>query len=443
MYSKSAREKLAAAGAAEGDRVRVEKDGRSFEGVLMPRTEAGDADCLVLKLDSGYNAGIDAAKAKIAKLAAKKTALEKFAARKIAPSKGLKEIALVSTGGTIAARVDYSTGGVKMVLAPEELFAIVPELEGVASIKGISTPFTLASEDLTPREWCKIARETAKQLNAGVDGVVVTHGTDTLGYTAAALSFMLRDLGKPVALVGAQRSPDRASFDGAMNLVCGAHYAKSDHGEVAVVMHATPSDDYCYAHRGTKVRKMHSSRRDAFRSINEKPLAKIWQDGRIEELNAKALRRTGGDVKVEAAFEDKTGFVKAYPGAPAEQLEWFADKKYKGVLVEAYALGHVPTRTLDKKNSWLKAVERCRDEGIVVAFATQCIYGRTNPFVYANLRLMGAQGVTYCGDMLPETAFVKLGWLLAKFGDPDTVRQEMLKNYAGELNERLTEEDFV
>jgi len=441
-YEGEAAVKLNKACAGEGDRVRVAKGSAVFEGILLPRTDAGGGECLVVKLDNGYNVGIGAKGAGVEKLAAKKTVLEKFASKRMTPMKGLPEVALVATGGTIASRVDYATGGVKMVLTPEELFAAVPELEGVAAISSVSTPFTIASEDMTPREWAKIATEVGKQLNAGATGAIVTHGTDTLAYTAAALSFMLRG-SKPVAVVGAQRSPDRASFDGAMNLVCGAHYAKSNYGEVAVVMHGTPSDDYCYAHRGTKVRKMHSSRRDAFRSVNDKPLAKIWPDGKIEGTNAKARKRVDGSVMVDAGFEEKTALVKLYPGAPAEQLDWLTDKGYKGVVIEAYGLGHTPTQTFEKNKSWLKAVGRCAEEGAVVAVATQCLYGRTNPFVYVNLRLMGAQGVTYCGDMLPETAFVKLGWLLAKFKDPAKVREELLKDYAGELNPRLTEEDFV
>lgn len=441
MYSKKAKQALSKAEA--GDRLRVtRKDGLEIEGVLLPRPSIGDADCLILKLDNGYNAGVNSSGVKIEKLNAKSVKLEKKARKKITQSASLPELALVSTGGTIATRVDYETGGVKMVLDPEELFATAPELEGVASFKGVSNLFTIASEDLSPREWVRIAQAVGKQLNSGVEGVIVTHGTDTLGYTAAALSFMLRELGKPVAIVGAQRSPDRASFDGALNLVCGARYAASNYGEVAVVMHATPNDDYCFAHRGTKVRKMHSTRRDAFKSINDSPLARVYPDGKIEKLNERARMRQGGDCRIEAMFEEKTGLLKAYPGAPPEQLEWFVDKGYKGIVVEAMALGHVPTQPLNAKKSWLKAIERANEEGVVIAFTTQCLYGSVNPFVYANLRRMREHGVVYCKDLLPETAFVKLGWLLAKFKGADTVREELLKDYADEFNPRLTEADF-
>lgn len=129
---------------------------------------------------------------------------------------------------------------------------------------------------MKPKHWIKIAHEVAKSLNSGDSGVVVAHGTDTMGYTAAALSFMLRDLGKPVILVGAQRSSDRPSSDAAMNLICSVRMSTSDVAEVMVVMHGETGDTYCLAHRGTKVRKMHTSRRDAFRSINDVPIAKVW-----------------------------------------------------------------------------------------------------------------------------------------------------------------------
>ncbi|MFA4946840.1 MAG: Glu-tRNA(Gln) amidotransferase subunit GatD [Candidatus Micrarchaeia archaeon] len=424
-------------GCVEGDRVRVTRGKLVVEGVLLPTEARGT---VVVKLDSGYNAGFDAKKIVLKKLPGKRTALEKFESKKFIPAEGLEELALVAAGGTIASRLDYATGGAKMVLTPGELFAAVPELEGVASFK-VSRPFTLASEDETPREWVTLAREVGKALNAGARGAIVAHGTDTLGYASAALSFML-SAGKPVAMVGAQRSPDRASFDGALNLLCGARYALGPFGEVAAVMHATPSDDYCFAHRGTKVRKMHSTRRDAFKSVNAEPLARVYPDGRIEKINESAKAREDGECRVRAVFEDKTGLLKAYPGAPPEQLDWFVDRGYKGVLVEAYALGHLPTQTLDPKKSWLKAMERAKEEGVVVAFATQCLYGRVNPFVYANLRKMSERGAVYCSDLLPETAFVKLGWLLGGLKDADEVRAGLLKDYAGEFNPRLTEADF-
>ncbi len=408
--------------------MRLHAEGGEFEGVLMP----GSGDAIIIKLDNGYNAGF---KAKKVELLGKGAKLESFASKKAVKKRGLPSLAFIATGGTIASRVDYETGGAKMVLKPEELFAVVPEIRGKANFT-VSSPFTLASEDMAPEEWVKLAKECVKQLNSGVEGAVVTHGTDTLGYTAAALSFMV-DSPKPVALVGAQRSSDRGSFDGALNLSCAVQYALSDCSETAVVMHGEPDDSYCLAHRATKVRKMHSTRRDAFKSVNDSPIARLTPDK--TEFLQETAKRGEGDAKPRAAFEKKTGFVKAYPGASPEQLEWFVDKGYKGVVVEAYALGHVPTLTLDKKKSWSSAVKRACQE-MPVAFATQCLYGRVNPKVYRNAREMRGLGVIYCGDMLPETAFVKMGWLLGRKEDP---REKMLENVSGELNPRLTERHFI
>ncbi|OIO25110.1 Glu-tRNA(Gln) amidotransferase GatDE subunit D [Candidatus Micrarchaeota archaeon CG_4_10_14_0_2_um_filter_55_9] len=426
MYSKRVQKLLA--NANPGDRVNVNGE---YEGVLMPRTQ-GDADAVILKLDSGYNVGVKPEK--IRKLKGG-VALENFAAKKIKKKSGLPNLAFIATGGTIASRVDYETGGVKMVLTPAELFAVVPELEGKANFS-VSAPFTLASEDITPKDWVKLAEECVKKLNSGAEGVILTHGTDTLGYTAAALSFMV-DSPKPIALVGAQRSSDRGSFDGALNLSCATQYALSESREVAVVMHASYDDDYCFAHRGTKVRKMHSTRRDAFKSVNDSPLARVYPDK--TEFLQEVRKRGAGDAVSRAAFQEKTGFVKVYPGIDPEHLEWFVDKGYKGVVIEAFALGHVPTLTTNKKKSWLKVMERATRE-MPVAFATQCIFGRVNPNVYRNLRVMKELGVIYCEDMLPETAFVKMGWLLGRGEDP---REKMLENVAGELNSRLTEKHFI
>ncbi len=427
-----------------GDRVRVKSGVQTFEGILLPRIEAGDENALVIKLDSGYNTGIKwGAKTRLEKLP-EKAALEKAFARKPASHKGLPEIALVSTGGTISARVDYRLGGVKPALSAEEIIFSAPELGGVVNFKSVSSPFRIFSENITPREWQAIAKEVAKELNSGAGGAIVTHGTDTLHFTSAALAFMLEGLNKPVALVGAQRSPDRASFDGPLNLACAAHYAaRSDVAEVAIVMHATSSDDYCTALRGTKTRKMHTSRRDAFRPVNDLPLAKIWPDGRIEKMQAHKVRDNDRKVVADTKFEEKTALVKAYPGAPPELIDFLVDKKYRGIVVEATGLGHVPTEPLHKEFSWAGALERAAEKGVSIAFAAQCLYGSTSPFVYEQARLAQKLGAFSCKDMLPEVAYVKLGWVLGHEKKPEIIREKMLTNVAGEINDRLTEKHFL
>ena len=283
--------------AGELDRVSVKTtDGLHLEGLVMPRIEYGDTDCLILKLDSGYNAGISSGKIEEMKVIAKAGAPAKATGKKKAAAKpetnNLPKISMIATGGTIASVVDYATGGVLWKLDAEQIATKVPELSSRVDIASFHSPFRIASEDMTFREWQKLAETAAKELsNDDIAGAIITQGTDTLHFTAAAMSFMLSQYRKPVALVGAQRSVDRGSFDGIMNMLCGASYAASDMGEKAVVMHATTNDDYCYASRGTKVRKLHSSRRDAFQPVNEPALAKIWPDGRIEKTNLNIASR--------------------------------------------------------------------------------------------------------------------------------------------------------
>jgi len=441
-------------GISPGDRITVTTPKGKLEGLLMPRAGEERPEILVLKLDNGYNAGIDANGAVIekrpqhAKAELQKTKKGSFlSGEKQGTASTLPKIALIATGGTIASRVDYKLGGVQPMLSPEEIFFNAPEIARIASFEKISRPFTIWSENMAPQQWAAIAEQTAKELNDGADGVIITHGTDTLHYTAAALSFMLKNLDRPVALVGAQRSPDRGSFDGSMNLACAAQYiVNSQAAEVAIVMHATSNDDYCHAIRGTKARKMHSSRRDAFRPINDKPLAKIWPDGRFEKIQAArpaSSKETRGKVEADGRFEAKTTIIKAFPHTTQEILDYLIEKKYRGIVVESTGLGHAPTFTIDKKHSWLPSLKQAADQGIVVAFAPQTIYGRLSPFVYDAGRMLKKLGVVHCQDMLAETAYVKLGCLLGRTRDQEEVKRLMLQNIAGEISSRLSFEDYL
>ncbi|HEV8289694.1 MAG TPA: Glu-tRNA(Gln) amidotransferase subunit GatD [Candidatus Norongarragalinales archaeon] len=425
-----------------GTRIKITRnDAEVFEGLLLPRIESGDKESVIVKLDTGYNVGIKhSTGVKIERLPGAIAKLAVFEKAEFQKNKNLPSISVVATGGTIASRVDYRTGGVHMLLSPEQILATVPELADFVNVKNVTSPFRLASEDMGPKQWMEIAKETAAELNDGAKGVIVTHGTDTLHYTSAALSFLLKGR-KPVAVVGAQRSPDRASFDGAMNLVCGAHYAASDFGEVAVVMHGTPNDDFCFAHRGTKVRKMHTSARNAFKSVNAKPLAKIWSDGKIDKMNTDAKMREEEKVTVEGRFDERVALLKVFPGSDPAVLDWYVSKGMRGIVIEGTGLGHLPTQPLEKKKSWLPAVKHAVEKGVVVAVASQCLHGRTNDFVYTNLRLLKEAGAVHVDDTLPETALVKLGWLLGSEKHDERVRELLRMNFAGEINERSQENE--
>ena len=443
MYSAKASALLKRKGIVPGGAIAIEKEGRRYEGVLMPSTDSSDPGNLIIKLSSGYNIGIALEGAAISRPAGagggpaagmgKQAGCDLKA--KSDPSKPL--LSILTTGGTITSRVDYKTGGVTALMSPEEMLCNIPELAGIARLR-MENPFRIMSESMTAAHWQKLAAAVASALRRS-EGVIVTHGTDTLHFTAAALSFMLRDLGKPVVLVGSQRSADRGSSDGPFNLICASRVALSDMAAVGICMHGSSSDDHCIFTRGTKVRKMHTSRRDAFRPVNDLPLAKVWPDGRIEKMQEVA-RRSPGSAKVDSAFEEKVALVKTYPGASPGIVDYYAGNGYRGLVLEVTGLGQVPTYG---KNSWLPAIRRAVDKGVVVCGAAGTIYGRLNPNVYAEGRLAQEAGLLYLQDMLAETAYVKLGWVLGHTKSPAKAGEMMLADYAGEISDRSLPGTFL
>ena len=423
-----------------GDRVEVKTKTQTYSGVVMPAPE-DQKNLLMIKLDSGYNLGIkitkDVSVKKIGQIE-----VQKQVAIKLPIKKDLPSVSIIATGGTITSKVDYVTGGVGPLTKPAELLLTTPELLDIVNIRKISSPFAIWSEDMTYKEWQEIAKAVAAEINTNDSGVIVTHGTDTLHYTAAALSFMLRNLSKPVALVGGQRSSDRGSFDGAQNLICAAHYCKSDIAEVAIVMHGTSSDEYCLATRGTNVRKMHTSRRNAFRPINELPLAKIWPAGKIEITNPNYKKRKSEETVADTKFEPKVALVKYFPGADPAILDFYLEKKYRGLIIETTGLGHVSTNP-KQKTTWLPKIKELIKAGIFIGFAPQTIYGRLDPYVYSAGRRLTEAGVVHLDNMLAETAFVKLGWILGHTQDLDEAKKLMLTNLAGEIIPRIEQGTFL
>jgi len=433
-----------------GDRISVTKGKNIYEGLLMPRSEMGDKSSIVIKLDSGYNIGIKYEKeVKIQK--SKKTEPKKieeevefelgkkhFKELKFDPKK--PKVSLIMTGGTIISKVDYRTGGVYALEKPEELLTNIPELKNIVNIEDVLTPFKKMSEDLNYKDWQKLAELTAKEINKN-QGVIITQGTDTLHFTSAALSFMLKNLYKPVVLTAAQRSSDRGSSDAFMNILCSAHASISNIAELGVCMHATTDDHYCHFIRGTKVRKLHTTRRDAFRSINEMPLAKIWPDGKIDILNKNHKKRKDEKVVADVKFEPNVALLKSYPGSEPEILEFLVNKGYKGFVIEGTGMGHVPTSA---EKSWIPTIKKLIKDGIPVVIAPQTIYGRINTDVYTNLRILYHEAKAIpAEDMLPETAYVKLGWVLGHTKDLEKIREMMLTNIAGEITERSEIETFL
>jgi len=429
-YAGSALEALRGAGARPGDRIRIRRDGEAYEGVLIPRPGFGDPESIIVKLPNGYNIGIRA-KPGIEVEVLERGERPGYRRAPIPPlGEGLPRIALLGTGGTIASRVDYRTGAVEPALSAEDLYAAVPELSWIARVEA-DVLFSEFSENLEARHWREMAIGAAKRLESGAEGVVIAHGTDTMGYSAAALSFALRGLPAPVILVGAQRSSDRPSSDAATNLIGAAIFAsRGPFAEVAVAMHEGVSDGPIAAHRGTRVRKCHTSRRDAFKSINSQPLARCdVRSGRIEMLVEDYRRRGEGSLEVRPDFDERALLLKYYPSMDPSIVDWAVDEGYRGIVFEGTGLGHV-----SKKFSG--PIRRAVEEGVVVCMASQCLWGRVNMNVYSTGRDLLAAGAIPLGDMLPETALVKLMWALGQTGDHGEVRAIMAANLAGEMSGR-------
>ena len=415
-----------------GDYVEIHLMKKIYEGILLenPKTEKG---IVLLKLDSGYNIGFnkkDISKIRILKKS--KIIEEKIEIKK---SNEKPNIAMIITGGTISARLNPKKGGVDWLDTPESLFKFYPEIFEKVNIIKIEVPFMKASEDMDFKDWKKIANTAKKLLNdSNIKGVIITQGTDFLHCTSSALSFFLKNLNKPVVLTYSQRSIDRASSDADLNLQCSAIAAISDIAEVMIVGHATINDNYCYAMPGTKTKKMHTSRRDAFKVINDKPFAKIFPD-KVEIISDYTKRENKKKVKTDSKFEEKVALVKVYPGQSPEILDFYLKKKYKGIVLEMSGLGHVPTTRARK--SWIKKLKEVQKKGLIICASAQTIYGRLDPLVYSNGRELLKTGIIYLEDMLSETALVKLGYVLAKTKNKEEIKKLMLTNIAHELNDRL------
>ncbi len=425
--------------AKPGDNVEIELMKTSYKGTLLqsPESEKG---VVLIKLSSGYNLGI--IKKEIREIRILKKYHEQAKEEtEIKKDKEKPSIAMIITGGTIASKLDPKTGGVDPLASPHDFFKSYPEIFERVNVIKIETPFMKASEDMDPTDWQKIARVAEKLLNDGnIKGIIIAHGTDTLHYTSAALSFFLRNLNKPVVLTYSQRSIDRASSDARLNLQCAALAAISDIAEVMLVGHGSTNDDFCYAMPGTKVRKLHSSRRDAFKAVNAEPFAKIYPD-KIIKISEYRMRNSN-KVKLDVKLNENVALVRIYPGQNPDILDYYLKNKYKGIILEMTGLGHVPTSKA--KKSWIKKLREVQGRGVVICATAQTIFGRLDPYVYSNGRDILETGVIYLEDMLSETALVKLEWVLGHeewAKNKATIKEKMLQNFSHEFNKRLEFEE--
>jgi glutamyl-tRNA(Gln) amidotransferase subunit D len=428
-YKGEALRLLRQAGCNIGDIIRVTSKGKTYEGILIPRSELGSGTAIIVKMKSGYNIGIHAtAEVKVEKTG--KGTKPTFATPPLPKQNpALPHVVIMSTGGTIASRVDYRTGAVRSALSASDLYGVVPELSDIAQVD-TEIVFSLYSENITQKHWTELAQRIAKRIEQGVDGVVIAHGTDTMAYTSAALSFALQNLPVPVILVGAQRSSDRPSSDAATNLIGAVKAAgEAPFAEVGLAMHQTISDSAIVVHRGTKVRKCHTSRRDTFKSINGFPIAKVKDLQVTMQTNDYQHRDSKKKLILKPNFSEEVALVKFYPGLDPAIIDFYVDRGAKGILLEGSGLGHVSKYCFD-------AIKSALAQGMVVALASQCIWGRVNMNVYDTGRDLLSFGVVPLDDMFPETALVKLMWVLGQTGQPQEAVKLLKTNIAGEFAPR-------
>src|SRR5213596_3004691 len=423
--------RLRNASAEIGSIIRITtKSGEVFEGTLFPRSEYTDPNHIVLKLKNGYNIGIHYEKTE--KIEVTGQGPKPHFSKPPSPPKssGLPRVAIISMGGTIASRVDYRTGAVQPALTAADLASVVPELASIAEVEA-HILFSELSENVTPAQWTMLAGDVAKRIGDKVDGVVVSQGTDTMHYTAAALSFALANLPVPVLLVGAQRSSDRPSSDAASNLTGAvALAARADMALVGVAMHQDLSDHIILAHRGTRVRKCHTSRRDAFKSINSTPIASYGlKTGHIEVTNGIPKRDKSRKLALKSRFDQHAYLIKFYPGFNTGIIDSAVSAGTRGIVVEGTGLGHVSRHLFDSLKKALK-------QDLPIFMTSQTIWGRVDMNVYNTGRDLLNLGVTPLEDMVAETAIVKLMWVAAQTKSASKIREMMIQPIAGEMTSR-------
>lgn len=400
-----------------------------FTGTVLPRSENDDDLHIVLKIITGYNIGVDINTITSMEETGYQKASYKICEKEFPYTDGKPNVKLFGTGGTIASRLDYRTGAVIPAFSPGELYGAVPELADICNIN-TEKLFAVFSENMGPEQYITLAKAIGKEIENGTDGIIIGHGTDTLHHTAAALSFMVQDPPIPIVLVGSQRSSDRPSSDAALNLMHSSYAAgHGDIAEVMVCMFGPTSDDYGFLHRGTRVRKMHSSYRSTFRTIGDTPVATVTMNGITHIKKDTKPRRTDKNVKILPYFNEEVAMFYYYPHMKPEIFDYLVDIGHKGIIIVGTGLGHV-------NRELYPALQRAKDKGVSVFMTLQTLWGYVNMFVYETGRDLMALGVVPLGNMLPEVAWVKLGWVLGQTDDPEEIKRMMLTPVNHEITER-------
>ncbi len=400
-----------------------------FDGTVLPRAENDDDQHIVMKISTGYNVGIDIKTITKMEETGYKKANYKIPEKEFPFTENLPAVKLFGTGGTIASRLDYRTGAVIPAFSPGELYGAVPELADICNLT-TEKVFAVFSENMGPKQYMSLAKAIGREIENGIDGIVIGHGTDTLHHTGAALTYMIQNPPVPIILVGSQRSSDRPSSDAALNLMYATYAAgHSDIAEVMVCMFGPTSDEYGLLHKGTRVRKMHSSYRSTFRTIGDTPLAMVNRKGIKHIKKEYHHRRKDRSVTIKPYFSDKVTMIYYYPAMKPDIIDSLVDAGYKGIIIVGTGLGHV-------NKELYPAIERAHKKGVNMYMTLQTIWGYVHMFVYDTGRDMMAKGIIPSGNMLPEVAFIKLGWALGQTEDPEEVKKLMLTPINDDITER-------
>jgi glutamyl-tRNA(Gln) amidotransferase subunit D len=406
----------------------VETTRGRFQGIILPRSENDDDRHIVIKLATGYNVGIDVDTIQSMVETGYKEAHYKIPEKEFPFTPGLPKVKLLGTGGTIASRLDYRTGAVIPAFSPGELYGAVPELADICNLD-TEKLFAVFSENMGPEQYKKLAISIGEEIKKGIDGIIIGHGTDTMHHTAAALSYMLQNLPVPVVMVGSQRSSDRPSSDAASNLMHAAMAAgHSDIAEVMVNMFGPTSDEYALLHQGTRVRKMHSSYRSTFRTIGDTPIAMVTRDKITPIKTTYNKRRSDRKVDVYPFFEERVAIVYYYPNMHPDIIDSLTDNGYKGIVIAGTGLGHV-------NKPLYPAIRRAIAKGIHIYMTVQTLWGFVHMFVYDTGRDLMSMGIVPGENLLPEVAYIKLGWVLGQTTDPEDVKKMMLTPVAGDITD--------
>ncbi|MDC0041302.1 Glu-tRNA(Gln) amidotransferase subunit GatD [Candidatus Nitrosopelagicus sp.] len=405
-----------------GDLVKITSE-LTYSGILMPRYESGDESHIVLKLKSGYNIGIEFEKIeKLEKTGERQ--LNNENSQTIEKNEELPKILLLSTGGTIASKVDYRTGAVTPALSAEELYEAVPEIAKIANVDA-EVLFSEYSENLQPEHWLEIAQKLDSIVDSDYVGVIIAHGTDTMHYSSAFLSFALSGFKKPITLVGSQRSSDRPSSDAALNLISATKFLVNTKSKgIFVVMHQNESDDAVACHLGTRVRKNHTSKRSAFQTVGSEPAFVVYEDKILENMKNSFFSENKYNPRIN--LDTKVALIKYHPGFNPEIIESLIKLEYRGIIFEGTGLGHVGRTMYD-------SIKKAKENGIFLGMTSQCIDGRVSMTVYESGRDLLDMGIIPLENMIPEVALVKAMWVLGNSNSDDEIKNMMLENYSSEF----------